>query len=52
MSTVTHRTSQMLADHYDGPGWWPLIPLFWFALFITFFGRRRALRLVGPASLV
>jgi putative membrane protein len=39
-----------LADHYDGPGWWPLIPLFWLALFITLFvvaarfgwwGRRR-----------
>jgi putative membrane protein len=40
-----------LADHWDGPApWWPLIPLFWFALFIALFfvaarfgwwGRRR-----------
>jgi putative membrane protein len=50
MSTVAIAGNQLLADHYDGPGWWPLIPLFWFALFITFFfvaarfgwwGRRR-----------
>jgi putative membrane protein len=43
-STVT------LADRHDGPGWWPLIPLFWFTAFILFFfvaarlgwwGRRR-----------
>ena len=40
-----------LADHYDGPGWWPLIPLFWLTAFVLFFfiaarlgwwGRRRA----------
>jgi putative membrane protein len=50
MTAILSADTQLLADHYDGPGWWPLIPLFWFALFITFFfiaarfgwwGRRR-----------
>jgi putative membrane protein len=51
MSTMTLASSQLLADHYDGPGWWwPLIPILWFTLFVTFFvvaarfgwwGRRR-----------
>jgi putative membrane protein len=49
MSIIAAADTSLLADH-DGPGWWPLIPLFWFALFITFFflaarfgwwGRRR-----------
>ena len=30
MTTALVDSSQMLADHYDGPGpWWPLIPIFW-----------------------
>ena len=50
MSYIASNGGLVLADHWDGPGWWPLIPLFWFALFITFFfiaarfgwwGRRR-----------
>jgi putative membrane protein len=50
MSTITVAGSQLLADHSDGPGWWVLIPVLWFALFVTFFvvvarfgwwGRRR-----------
>jgi putative membrane protein len=49
-SLATAAAATTLADHYDGPGWWPLIPLFWFAAFIAFFflaarfgwwGRRR-----------
>jgi putative membrane protein len=50
MQTLASATTT-LADHWDGPGpWWPLIPLFWFGLFIAFFfiaarsgwwGRRR-----------
>jgi putative membrane protein len=48
LATIAATTT--LADHYDGPGWWPLIPLFWFTAFIVFFfvaarlgwwGRRR-----------
>lgn len=45
MTTALVDSSQMLADHYDGPGpWWPLIPIFWllcvltFAIVITRFG--------------
>jgi putative membrane protein len=46
---ATTAATVSLADH-DGPDWWPLIPLFWFAAFILFFfivarlgwwGRRR-----------
>src|SRR4051794_20503183 len=47
---ATTASTVTLADHYDGPGWWPLIPLFWFTAFVLFFvlaarfgwwGRRR-----------
>jgi putative membrane protein len=50
MTAVASAATTTLADHYDGPGWWPLIPLFWFGAFIVFFlvaarfgwwGRRR-----------
>jgi putative membrane protein len=34
---ATTAASTTLADHYDGPGWWPLIPVFWFLAFILFF---------------
>ena len=47
---ATAASTVTLADHYHGPNWWPLIPLFWFGAFILFFfvvarlgwwGRRR-----------
>jgi putative membrane protein len=47
---ATTASTVTLADHHDGPGWWLLIPLFWFGAFILFFflvtrlgwwGRRR-----------
>ena len=34
---ATTASTVTLADHHDGPGWWPLIPLFWFGAFILFF---------------
>ena len=49
LATTATTATTTLADH-DGPDWWPLIPLFWFLAFITFFfiaarlgwwGRRR-----------
>jgi putative membrane protein len=47
---TTGIAATTLADRCDGPGWWPLIPLFWLTAFIVFFvlaarfgwwGRRR-----------
>jgi putative membrane protein len=49
LATTATTAATTLADH-DGPGWWPLIPLFWFTALILFFfiaarlgwwGRRR-----------
>jgi len=37
MSIDTVSTStQLLADHGDGPGWWPIFPLLWFLFFVGF----------------
>jgi putative membrane protein len=49
LATTAAATATLLADHGDGPGWWVLIPLFWFTAFVLFFfilarlswGRRR-----------
>jgi putative membrane protein len=39
MSTALVSSSQMLADHYHGPGhwvWWPIFPIMWFLFILTF----------------
>ena len=37
MSTTLTNSSQLLADHYDGPGhWWPIFPIMWFLFILTF----------------
>lgn len=46
MTTLVSHS--LLADphHWDGPGWWIMFPILWFAFFVTVFsffvfGRRR-----------
>ena len=37
MNSTIEASSQMLADHYDGPGhWWPIFPIFWLLCLLTF----------------
>lgn len=37
MSSTLANSSQLLADHYHGPGaWWPIFPIMWFLFFVIF----------------